>query len=45
MSEPVRIKVDEKPSPNLRKLARALLALVQQDAPDDSTGTDSEETG
>lgn len=30
MSKPVRIKVDSQPQPNLRKLARALLQLVEQ---------------
>jgi hypothetical protein len=30
MSKPVRIKAEEQPKPNLRKLARALLLLVEE---------------
>lgn len=30
MSKPVRIKVEDKPQPDLRKLARALLLLVEE---------------
>jgi hypothetical protein len=30
VSKPVRIKVEDKPQPDLRKLARALLLLVEE---------------
>jgi hypothetical protein len=32
LRKPIRIKVENNPSPNLRKLARALLLLVEQQA-------------
>jgi hypothetical protein len=32
MSKPIRVKVEQNPKPNLRKLARALLMLVDEQA-------------